>query len=137
MKDINMRASSVNYAILEVLGNEQAHLTAAEVYDQIRARLSAVNPSTVYRSLDRLVKAGLVSVSDMGKRPVVYEVIGKKAHHHLVCQRCGEAINIDNESIRQVFSEIENETGFQLTTNHLVLFGVCPCCRGGGKKPVA
>jgi Fe2+ or Zn2+ uptake regulation protein len=125
-----MRASSVNYAILEVLGSENVHLTAAEVYDQVRETLPAVNTSTVYRSLDRLVKAGLVSVSDMGKRPVVYEVIGKQAHHHLVCQNCGDAITIEDEEIKDLLKQIENESGFQVTTKHLVLFGICPDCQG-------
>ncbi len=124
-----MRASSVNYAILDVLGSENAHLTAAEIFDQIRETLSAVNPSTVYRALDRLVRAGLVSVSDMGKGPVVFEVIGKHAHHHLVCQNCGEAITIDDEEIKDLLIQIENESGFQVTTNHLVLFGICPDCQ--------
>jgi Fur family transcriptional regulator, ferric uptake regulator len=124
-----MRASSVNYAILEILGSENAHLTAAEVYEQVRETLSAVNQSTVYRSLDRLVKAGLVSVSDMGKRPVVYEAVGKQAHHHLVCQNCGGAITIQDEEIKDLLLQIENESGFQVTTNHLVLFGICPDCQ--------
>jgi Fe2+ or Zn2+ uptake regulation protein len=125
-----MRASSVNFAILELLANERAHLTAAEVYEQIRGNLAAVNPSTVYRALDRLVKAGQVSVSDMGKGPVVYEAVGNHTHHHLVCQRCGDAITIEEEQIEQLFRKIESESGFQVTTNHLVLFGICPACQG-------
>ncbi len=124
-----MRASSVNTAILKALGTEGVHLTAAEVYDQIRGNLSAVNPSTVYRALDRLVKAGQVSVSDMGKRTAVYQMVGKQAHHHVVCQRCGNAITIDDEAVRLLFEKIEHESGFQVTTNHLVLFGCCPACR--------
>ncbi len=64
-----MRSSSVDAAILDVLSaHAPGHLTAAEVYERIQPRLPAVNPSTVYRALERLAKSGRISVSDMGGR---------------------------------------------------------------------
>lgn len=124
-----MRASSVNYAILKTLGSSADHLTAAEVYGQIRQNFTAVNPSTVYRSLERLVKAGQVSVSDMGRGQAVYELVGEHLHGHLVCQVCAAAVPLDGEAMRRLFEGIEAGSGYQVTTNHLVLFGMCPECR--------
>jgi len=63
-----MRSSSVDFYILDTLKKERSHLTSHEVFSRIQGQLPAVNPSTVYRALDRLVKAGKISVSDMGYR---------------------------------------------------------------------
>lgn len=124
-----MRSSSVNQSILEVLSREGTHLTAQEVYAQIRNRLPAVNPSTVYRALDRLVEGGKISVSDMGTGAAVYETVVDGMHHHLVCQKCHRVFTIGHEEIRQFFTAIENRHDFEILTNHLVLFGICGECR--------
>jgi len=111
------------------LSHENAHLTSLQVYDQIRDRLPALNQSTVYRALDRLVKQGRVSVSDMGTGSAVYELLQSEPHHHLVCQRCGSVQTIGNELVGKFFLEVSDRFDFKLTTNHLVLFGKCADCK--------
>jgi len=124
-----MRASSVDYIIIEALSSEHAHLTSHQVYDEIRDRLPALNPSTVYRALERLVKNGKVSVSDMGIGASVYELVQSSPHHHLVCQHCGKVETIGNELVGEFFEDISSKYDFHLATNHLVLFGQCGECK--------
>jgi Fur family ferric uptake transcriptional regulator len=124
-----MRASSVEQVIIETLSHELAHLTSLQVYEEIRGRLPALNQSTVYRALERLVKQGKVSVSDMGSGSAVYELLQSEPHHHLVCQSCGQVQTIDNELVGQFFSQVSDNFHFKLSTNHLVLFGKCANCR--------
>jgi Fe2+ or Zn2+ uptake regulation protein len=124
-----VRSSSVTLAILDVLENSDDHLTAAEVYERIHHRLSALNPSTVYRALDRLVGSGMISRSDIGTGSEVYERVENLLHHHLVCQRCGGMTTLDHAQIGLLFTAIEEKTGFTPCTNHLVLFGICPDCK--------
>ena len=61
-----MRNSSADQLILETLGMHKSHLTSHQIYEAVHLRLPALNPSTVYRALDRLVNQGKVTVSDMG-----------------------------------------------------------------------
>ncbi len=124
-----MRSSSVNHQILKILAQDHSHLTAQQVYEGIRGNLPAVNPSTVYRSLERLAHAGLISVSDMGKGAAVYESVGGDRHHHLVCQECGTVTTIGDEEVETFFQRIEKQYKFQMVTNHLILFGKCPKCK--------
>ena len=124
-----MRTSSVDLIIIEVLSHEHAHLTSHQVYGEIRDRLPALNPSTVYRALERLVKNGKVSVSDMGIGASVYELVESSPHHHLVCQNCGQVETIGNELVGEFFKEISTKFDFKLATNHLVLFGQCRECK--------
>ncbi len=124
-----MRTSSVNIAILEALQHENTHLTAQGVYECIRERLPAVNPSTVYRALERLAEAGQISVSDMGTGAAVYEAVTNGMHHHLVCQKCHRVLTLEHGDVATFFNVLENKTGFNISTNHLILFGICPDCR--------
>ena len=70
-----MRNSSVVQAIEATLDREKSHLTAQAVYEHIRGQLPAVNPSTVYRALERLAEAGEISVSDLGTGAAVIKAV--------------------------------------------------------------
>ncbi len=124
-----MRASSVEQIILETLAQKRSHLTAHLVYEQIRARLPAVNPSTVYRALERLADAGKISVSDLGTGAEVYESMSDGMHHHLVCQKCGSIMTMNHEDVENFFGLVQYSYHFQVVTNHLILFGLCDQCR--------
>ncbi|MBN2549191.1 MAG: transcriptional repressor [Anaerolineales bacterium] len=127
-----MKSSSVEQLILDLYAQhstEEAHFTAQEVYHHIKPRLPSVNQSTIYRALERMTRAGKVSVSDMGLGAAVYEAVGNEHHHHLVCQECGRVQTIKDESVGRLFRQIERENNFEVLTNHLVLFGRCHACR--------
>lgn len=123
-----MRASSVEQFILETLSHENTHMKSLQVYETIRQKLPAVNQSTVYRALERLVSNGKVSVSDMGTGAAVYELITNELHHHFVCQQCGQVMNMSQDDIRDFFQKMEKKYQFKLLTNHLILFGTCKNC---------
>ncbi len=124
-----MRASSVDTIILETLAREESHLTSHEIYEIIRKQLPAVNPSTVYRSLDRLAGLGRISVSDMGTGAEVYESVEHGRHHHFVCQSCKSISMISDEDVKAFFTKLEDRYQIEITTNHLVLFGKCSACK--------
>ena len=124
-----MRSSSVNQIILKTLTLNQSHLTAQQIYERIRENLPATNPSTVYRALERLAQAGKVSISDMGEGAAVYETVQGNLHHHLVCQNCGKVTMVANEPVQRLFKTLEESCDFLVTTNHLVLFGLCAQCQ--------
>jgi len=124
-----MRTSSVDQFILDTLSHEHVHLTSSQVYEDIKLKLPAVNPSTVYRALERLAKQGKISISDMGTGAAVYETVADGMHHHLVCQKCGQVITIGHAEVEHFFSVIQGAHHFQINTNHLILFGLCEICQ--------
>lgn len=132
-----MRTSSVDQTIFELLSHENAHLTSNQVLEEIRGNLPAVNHSTVYRSLERLVGQGKVSVSDMGTGSAVYELVSGERHHHLVCQKCGKVITIGDDDVLRFFTSLNEKHHFNIATNHLILFGTCSnCLQKDGKTVV-
>lgn len=124
-----MRASSVDQIILETLDRKNSHLTSHQVFEEIRQRLPAVNPSTVYRALERLARHGRISVSDIGMGSAVYESVSDEPHHHLVCQSCGGVFMLEHNDVDVFFQTVQQKSQFQISTNHLILFGVCKGCQ--------
>lgn len=131
-----MRASSVDQIIIETLSKEHTHLTSLQVYEEIRGRLPAVNQSTVYRALERLVDNGKVSVSDMGTHAAVYELLADGLHHHLVCQKCQRVMTIGHEDVEAFFDALQEKNHFHIVTNHLILFGICESCHANSENNI-
>ena len=96
---MSIRLTSARKAILDHLAETQNHLTASQIHEALKERLPSLNLSTVYRSLDYLVEKRLVSVADIGQGSPVYEIVGEKKHHHLVCLNCGHTIQIENDVV--------------------------------------
>jgi Fur family ferric uptake transcriptional regulator len=123
-----MKTSSVDQIIIEIIEKEENHLTSQQIYEKLRNHLPAVNRSTVYRSLERLAEYGKVSISDMGMGASVYELVSNGIHHHLICQQCHQTILIPLEDVANFFSQVELMSRYQITTNHLILYGICDAC---------
>jgi Fur family ferric uptake transcriptional regulator len=130
-----MRASSIANEILDLLRSKHDHLTEVEIYNAVKAKFTAVNHSTVYRALRRLVDNGDVSITDIGQGAQVFEYSSGNPHHHLICQSCGKIINLTDGKVEGFFEEIEKRQNFKVITKHLALFGYCDQCQKSQKNP--
>jgi Fur family ferric uptake transcriptional regulator len=72
---------------------------------------------------------GLVTETDMGDGRVRYHCMGKGHHHHLVCQKCGAVIDIEETALDVLWGEVRSRYGFDVDMKHLALFGRCARCR--------
>jgi Fur family ferric uptake transcriptional regulator len=119
--------------IWEVLAADpDAHLSAHDVCERVRASVPSVTPSTVYRTLDVLVEAGLALRTDLGEDRVFYEPAHEHPHHHLVCERCGAVRHVHDEVLGDLRARVEAGSGYALAARELTLFGTCPDCRRDG-----
>jgi Fur family ferric uptake transcriptional regulator len=106
-----------------------SHCTPDEVYARVQRKSSAVNRATVYRTLDFLLKLGLVTTAHVRDNQVIYELAEHAPHHHLVCQQCDKVEMIDHALLQPLFNRIEREFGFEVKTDHFMIFGVCNACQ--------
>jgi len=117
--------------IWEVLAAEpDRHLSAGEVCERVRAEVPSVTPSTVYRTLDVLVEAGLALRTDLGGDRVFYEPAHEHPHHHLVCERCGAVRHVHDDALGDLRRRVEASVYPLLASREITLFGTCPDCRG-------
>lgn len=114
--------------ILQVLQHSGEHLSPTEVFEHAKTNLPGLTETTVYRTLEFLVENGFALSAHMGSGKLVYQV-GGNDHHHVICQKCGAESEVSHTQVANLYQNIEQLTGYQLTTSHLSFFGLCPACR--------
>ena len=129
LSELGYRLTPQRIMILSAIENSDSHISAEEIYLQVRARYSHMNISTVYRTLELLSELGLVTETVMGDGRVRYHSIGKGHHHHLVCQGCGEIIDVEESMLSRLWDEIGQRYDFKVDMKHLAFFGLCSKCR--------
>ena len=92
-----LRLTPQRLLIIETLQGTDEHISAEEICTHVRESYPYVNISTVYRTLDTLRELGLVTSADLGDGSVRYHWADKGRHHHLVCQRCGTMLDLDED----------------------------------------
>lgn len=138
VKDCGYRITAGREAIIEALSVTYDHLSAEDVYSRIHDRYPNVGLTTIYRTLDMLVNAGLVFKFDFGDGKARYELTegpkGAHHHHHLVCTGCKRVIDytdfIDDELelLRRTEKGLSDKYRFRID-NHLIQFyGKCTEC---------
>ena len=123
------RPTAQRLLVLQALGGGE-HVTADDVLAHAKGRYPSINPSTVYRTLDALVDAGIARRTDLGSERLYFEVAREHRHHHAVCQVCGAVAHLHDASLRPLKAALRAETGFELTPDReIAIPGICPGCR--------
>ena len=112
-------------AAVERLG----HATPDEVLAAVRESSSAVNVSTVYRTLEVLEELGLVRHAHLSDRSPTYHSVTDHEHFHLVCRNCQRVISVDPDVLTPLQEKLAADHGFDVDVGHLTVFGRCSACR--------
>jgi Fur family ferric uptake transcriptional regulator len=115
--------------VLDALHSVDKHISAEEIYVQIKAKYPYANISTVYRTLDLLKELGLVTEIDLGDGRVRYHHAEKGHHHHLVCSNCGKIINLPEVTLLSLADTLARDYQFKADIKHLAIFGLCAECQ--------
>jgi Fur family transcriptional regulator, ferric uptake regulator len=115
--------------ILSAMESSHDHISAEEIYAQVSAKYPHINISTVYRTLELLKKLGMVYEIDLGEGRIRYHAEGSGHHHHLVCQGCGEVIDIEEATLSSLKDILLRDYGFSADLKHVGIFGSCEKCR--------
>jgi Fur family ferric uptake transcriptional regulator len=112
-----------------VLGSDD-HLSVTQIRRALRQEGAPVGLATIYRTLDLLVRSGLVRAHDFGQGFRRYEAMPAQAHHHhLICVRCGKVAEFAHERLERMLPIIADEHGFQTERHRLEIYGVCRECQ--------
>jgi Fur family ferric uptake transcriptional regulator len=118
-------------AELVLLSND--HLSVAQIQRSLKDRGGAVGLATIYRTLDLLVKSGLVRAHDFSQGFRRFEAVPAQAHHHhMICVRCGTVTEFGHERLERMLPIIADEHGFQPAHHRLEIYGICRDCQRRG-----
>ncbi len=104
------------------------HATPDEVLAAVREQASAVNASTVYRTLEVLEELGLVRHAHLSDRAPTYHSTRGPEHFHLVCRNCDRVQSVDPDVASALLEALRREHGFEVDLGHLAIFGRCTDC---------
>jgi len=126
---LGYRLTPQRLMILRSIEEADTHISAEEIYSQIRVHYPQMNISTVYRTLELVKGLGLVTETDLGDGRARYQCMGKgRYHHHLVCENCGDIIDIQESMMSPLWADIQQKHHFQVRMKHLAIFGRCVRC---------
>ncbi|MEY2816203.1 MAG: hypothetical protein RJA78_779 [Actinomycetota bacterium] len=115
-------------AVLQALATSKGFVSAQQLHKQITDGGTVIGLATVYRTLNALVKDGLADslVNTTGES--LFRDCSKDHHHHLICNICGIAVEIEADEAEAWASKIASEHGFTDVSHTIEIFGVCGKC---------
>ena len=121
-------------SIAEVVFSASGHLSVEDIEERLRERGERIGKATIYRSLEMLVKSGLVEEHDFGEGFKRYEhLFGQKpVREHLICTECGKVSEIHSTELVRVQEEEARRHGFAPSRYRLQIYGVCANCQAAG-----
>ncbi len=104
------------------------HFDADELIDELKGAGFRVSRATVYRTLDKLVDAGLLRRINLGSRTVYEHDYGYAQHDHLHCEQCGTMIEFQDSQLETLIQDVCQQNHFQYQGHTFVIRGVCSTC---------
>jgi len=138
MRARGLRLTSQRRILADLLEQASEHLDADAVLARAQEKDPSIHRATVYRTLHRLKKLGLIDELDLmhvsGERHF-YEIRPRAFHIHLVCTVCKGVEEPSGPFWEDLKQKVERETGFHPEIVRLEMGGRCRRClrRGEGR----
>lgn len=113
-----------NKVILDIINNSDTHLTAEQVFFELKKEYPAVALATVYNNLNSLCQQGKIRKISVEGCTERYDK--NTRHDHLVCRRCGKLSDIHLEDITE---QLKKQVGFEIDGYDIKVQYLCPECR--------
>jgi Fur family ferric uptake transcriptional regulator len=114
--------------LIQHIFSQHDHFDADQLILEARGAGLNISRATIYRTLAKLVDAGLLRRIEVGSRTVYEHDYGYPQHEHMFCERCGKMIEFQNEAIQSALQNVCAAQHFQVTGHTLVVRGVCEQC---------
>lgn len=120
-----MNVTPQRVAVFRYLVTCGAHPTADQIYEAVRVDFPALSRATVYKALSVLCGLGFASEVGLAGGPGRFEA-ELEAHHHLVCTRCQEIVDIPASEVH--VDAPPPRAGFRIESTRVRFDGLCAGC---------
>lgn len=110
--------------ILEIVEQSRNHMTAEQIFMELRRTYPTVVLATVYNNLNRLRLEERIRKVSMEGMPDRYDRVLR--HDHLVCKECGKLLDVD---LGDLTAQLEQKVGTAILSYDLKLVYLCDECR--------
>ena len=125
LKNHKKRITKSKHLIFKLLGNHKA-MSTLEFYDAVK---NDMDRSTFYRIINEFYEIGVArDVVINGVRKIELTEGFDSHHHHLLCKRCGEVVNINDMKLEQYLKLLAKRRGYIHLDHSFEIQGICPAC---------
>ena len=116
-------------AVLNVVRGCGNHLTAQEIYDEVRHTRPNIGLASVYRILHALTEQGIIR--EIGRNEESRYDGQVARHDHAVCTKCGTLIDLPNDIAltKEHLQTVARAAGIELESHEVRLYGKCMACQ--------
>jgi len=123
-------------AVWEYFATAGRASTVAEASEALAGQ--GIGRATVYRAVALLSDLGLLLSVHVCDEVPCYAAPPVGHSHPLICGVCRKIIDFDGEGdLSYLERQLEAASGFSIYGHHLEIYGICPDCKRGGRKPSA
>lgn len=123
----NLKHSKPRSDILDVFLSSEGHLSAQELYDQVKLKNPRVGFATVYRTLKLLEESGLARSLDYGDGTQRYEP-DRFQHHHIICTACNRTIEFLSPELEALLQDVQKSHDYLPQRHAVRILSMCEDC---------
>ncbi len=130
LRERGLRITAPRRAVCEVIAaGHDDHLDATTIAERATTDSGPIDTATVYRTLETLIEAGLLTHTHLPHGAAVYHLAQSAPHTHLVCDTCGSVTSLGTDPMHAVENQILETTGFTPDLAHFAISGRCESCQ--------
>lgn len=114
--------------MVQFIFSQHHHFDAEQLIDDLKRVDFHVSRATVYRTLNKLVDAGLLRRLELGPRMFYEHDYGYPQHEHMRCEQCGKMIEFQSPAIEATMREVCRQHLFHASGHTFVIRGTCAEC---------
>lgn len=131
LKSSSLKVTPRRLALMHLLAEASVYLGPQQIWEKMRKRFKKLGLPTVYRNLEELVDAGVISRIIHPNRQLYYYLCENPAHHHhFICLACGKVEDIDFCAKSRLEKEILRKHKGKVLSHVLQVNGLCHNCAG-------
>jgi len=121
------KATPQRIAICRIALNSREHLSAQQIYDQVKKIHPTVSLATVYKTLEVLRDLDLVQELNFPKGQARFDSY-MNPHINLICVKCGKITDIDDVTAGEIAKKVAAVTKFKPNGQRIDVYGMCQQC---------
>ena len=133
LKDNKLKLTGPRKIILNLLAcNQEKHLTADEIHLLLLQNNEKAGIATIYRTLSLLEKLEVVNAIYLEDGFIRYQLMNvkeKHEHHHLICEKCNEITDMQDDLLENLERQVHEKYGFNVKNHKVKLYGICKSCQ--------
>ncbi|MDR6861665.1 transcriptional repressor [Phycicoccus sp. 3266] len=115
-------------AVAAVLSGSSEFRSAQELHALLREGGDPVGLATVYRNLQAMAADGEIDMLRTDEGEAVYRACSTGHHHHLVCRKCGRAVEVEGPAVESWAAAVSAAHGFRDVEHTVEIVGTCADC---------